>query len=160
MTGLLGLTGLSSPWIMIAGAGALSLAVASTTYWVTSRAYQTQIAQIKLERAETIAKSTQLALDQFTADWNMIHKAAESYQQTQKAIEVKFNDLQRALAQATAIPLGIDCTATAGRLSVLRDAIRATNDAATSAGLGASAAVRNSAPGTGTNIRRTAPVGH
>lgn len=140
MTGMIGLSALTGgPWPMIAGAAALTLAVGSGTYWVTSRSYQTEISQLKLAQQTQIAQSTQKALDQFTQDWNLIHSAAQNYQATQASLEEKFGDLQKALDDATRTPVPAVCVPTAGRLSVLRAAIAAANSAST--GLSLSPAV-------------------
>lgn len=159
MTGMIGLSALTGgPWPMIAGAAALTLVVSGGTYWVTSRGYQTEISQLKLAQQTQITQASQKALDQFTSDWNLIHSAAQNYQATQASLGEKFSDLQKALAQATAIPLGADCTATAGRMSVLKAAVLAVNNAI--AGLEPRSAMPANSSTTGPNIRRTAPVGH
>jgi hypothetical protein len=129
MTGLLGLGALTGGWALPAGALALSLAVGSGTYWVTSRSYQGEIAQLKLAQQIKISQASQKALAQFTSDWNLIHSAAQNYQQTQASLEGKFSDLQRALDDATRTPVPAICVPTAGRLSVLRAAIAAANSA-------------------------------
>ena len=116
-----------------------ALLAAGGSYYVTALAYRLTIAGLQRDRAQTIAKDSQMALAQFQGDAGRIHAAAERFSSLQDGLNQRFDALSKDFQNAIkAHPLPADCVPDAVRLRRLTEAVAAAN---ASAGGGPGAAV-------------------
>jgi uncharacterized membrane-anchored protein YhcB (DUF1043 family) len=121
------------------GAAVVAGAIAGySSYWVTSRGYQTEIAQLKLEQANARVESVQGSMDQLQHFITSMNAASTDYQASTQILLDHFAALQREFHNAIkAAPLPADCRPDAQRMRVLTEAITAANsDSAAGGGFG------------------------
>lgn len=120
LTGIYGYLGVGLLAALLSGSG---------IYWVTSRGYQTTIAEMRVTEAQTQTTSIQLSLEHLQKFISTMDSANTDYQASTQLLLTRLDGLQKEFHNATkASPLPADCRPDAERLRLLTSAVAAAND--------------------------------
>lgn len=128
---------LTGIWGYVGAAVLAALIAGYSSYWVTSRGYQTEIAQLKLSQANAQVVSIQTSLDQLQHFISSMNMASQDYQASTQTLLDRLAALQKEFHSAIKVsPLPPDCRPDAQRMRFLTEAVAAANDTASGGGFG------------------------
>ena len=119
-----------NPTVLLGGALLVVVAGFGAGWTANGWRLNTEIANLKAERANEIAKQSQGALSDLASAAKHVKDAADGAQADMSQLGVKLDAIQKDVRNAKSIPLPADCKLDDGRLRRLAEGAAAVNEAA------------------------------